>query len=190
MSSTPLFPVIRSLGPSPPPARPNGLLFGSSTMLLIVLRNSERNTPASLPPTWAADSIELYHIDFTASVALVFGNEHSGVSDEIRPLADGNFVIPQVGIIRSLNISVACAVCLYEAFRQKKLAGHYNGSLPQGSDFELLLKEWELNEDESHLPDAKVREFLLQMRNQLNADNLSNPCTSCIVEMENVIKIF
>jgi len=102
-----------------------------------------------------ADSVDLYHIDFTASVALVFGNEHSGVSDEIRPLADGNFVIPQVGIIRSLNISVACAVCLYEAFRQKKSAGHYNGRVPEGTEFELLLREWELNEGEPHFPDEK-----------------------------------
>jgi tRNA (guanosine-2'-O-)-methyltransferase len=101
----------------------------------------------------SADSVELYQIDFTGSLALVFGNEHSGVSDEIRPLADGNFLIPQVGIIRSLNISVACAVCLYEAFRQKKLAGHYNGRLLQGTDHEHLLKEWELNEDEPHFPD-------------------------------------
>jgi tRNA (guanosine-2'-O-)-methyltransferase len=34
-------------------------------------------------------------------------------------MADGNFIIPQVGIIKSLNISVACAVSLYEAQRQK-----------------------------------------------------------------------
>jgi len=40
-------------------------------------------------------------------------------------MADGNFIIPQMGIIQSLNISVACAVSIYEAFRQKNLAGHY-----------------------------------------------------------------
>src|SRR6186713_228652 len=74
----------------------------------------------------SSDAVGLYEIDFTKSLALVFGNEHSGVSDEIRALADGNFVIPQMGIIRSLNISVACAVTLYEAQRQKDLAGHYD----------------------------------------------------------------
>jgi tRNA (guanosine-2'-O-)-methyltransferase len=73
----------------------------------------------------ASDAVPLHALDLTQSVALVFGNEHSGVSDEIRSLADGNFMIPQVGIIQSLNISVACAVTLYEAFRQKELAGHY-----------------------------------------------------------------
>lgn len=72
------------------------------------------------------DAVELHQMNFTESLALVFGNEHSGVSDEARRLADGNFQIPQVGIIKSLNISVAFAVALYEAFRQKTLAGHYH----------------------------------------------------------------
>ena len=78
----------------------------------------------------------------TEPIALVFGNEHSGVSDEIRSLADGNFIIPQAGIIQSLNISVACAVTLYEAYRQKSNAGHYD---QQGLDkfrYEELLAKW------------------------------------------------
>jgi len=83
----------------------------------------------------------LYDLDLTGRIALVFGNEHDGVSDEIRTLADGNFIIPQVGIIRSLNISVACAVTLYEAFRQKSAAGHYDQrSLPDDQAAELLRK--------------------------------------------------
>ncbi|TDW97360.1 TrmH family RNA methyltransferase [Dinghuibacter silviterrae] len=73
----------------------------------------------------SSDAKGLYELDLTGRVALVFGNEHEGVSDGIRDRADGNFIIPQVGIIRSLNISVACAVTLYEAFRQKSGAGHY-----------------------------------------------------------------
>ena len=67
----------------------------------------------------ATDAVNLYDIDFTGSVALVFGNEHEGVSEEIRAMADGNFIVPQMGIIQSLNISVACAVSIYEAMRQK-----------------------------------------------------------------------
>ncbi len=73
-------------------------------------------------------------------MALVFGNEHDGVSEEIRALADGNFVIPQVGMIRSLNISVACAVSLYEAFRQKKAAGHYNQTRLEKPEYLALWK--------------------------------------------------
>lgn len=90
----------------------------------------------------SSDAVSLYDIDLTGRVALVFGNEHSGVSEEIRDLSDGNFIIPQVGIIRSLNISVACAVSLYEGFRQKRAAGHYDRpGLPEGM-YQDLLKEW------------------------------------------------
>ena len=94
----------------------------------------------------SADAVSLYDIDFTKSLALVFGNEHSGVSEEIRVLADGNFVIPQTGIIRSLNISVACAVTLYEAYRQKSRAGHYNREDINGVFWQDILKKWELED--------------------------------------------
>jgi len=90
----------------------------------------------------SSDAVDLYSIDLTKSIALVFGNEHSGVSDEIRALADGNFIIPQAGIIRSLNISVACAVTMYEAFRQKTSAGHYNRQKLEDVRYNELFKEW------------------------------------------------
>jgi tRNA (guanosine-2'-O-)-methyltransferase len=96
----------------------------------------------------SSDAVGLYEIDFTKSLALVFGNEHSGVSDEIRALADGNFVIPQMGIIRSLNISVACAVTLYEALRQKKNAGHYSKRSLGDDEYNELLNEWGFKEDD------------------------------------------
>lgn len=95
----------------------------------------------------SSDAVGLYQIDMTQPIALVFGNEHSGVSDEIRALADGNFIIPQVGIIQSLNISVACAVTLYEAFRQKNNAGHYNRADMDHVMKQGLLKEWELKDN-------------------------------------------
>ena len=81
-------------------------------------------------------------IDFTQSVALVFGNEHDGVSDELRGLADGNFIIPQMGIIQSLNISVACAVTIYEAMRQKRNAGHYDQCSLPADHLAQLKTEW------------------------------------------------
>ncbi|MBN9380412.1 MAG: RNA methyltransferase [Chitinophagaceae bacterium] len=89
-----------------------------------------------------SEALGLYEMDLTQRIALVFGNEHAGVSEEIRALSDGNFIIPQVGIIKSLNISVACAVSLYEAYRQKAAAGHYaQRSLPDGQ-YQALAKEW------------------------------------------------
>ena len=97
----------------------------------------------------STDAVGLHQLNLTESVALIFGNEHSGVSDEIISKADGNFIIPQVGIIKSLNISVACAVTLYEAFRQKSNAGHYDALKLQGTQLETLTTEWGfINEDE------------------------------------------
>lgn len=96
----------------------------------------------------SSDAVSLYDIDFTESIALVFGNEHAGVSDEIRALADGNFIIPQMGIIQSLNISVACAVSIYEACRQKKIAGHYERMSMPAERQEQLLQEWGFKEQE------------------------------------------
>ncbi|MEY2898583.1 MAG: hypothetical protein RL138_636 [Bacteroidota bacterium] len=66
-----------------------------------------------------SEAFSIYDMDFKGSIALVFGNEHAGVTDELRALCDGNFIIPQIGMISSLNISVACAVTIYEAFRQR-----------------------------------------------------------------------
>lgn len=95
----------------------------------------------------SSDAVNLYDIDFTGRIALVFGNEHAGVSDEIRAMADGNFIIPQVGIIKSLNISVACAVTLYEAKRQKQLAGHYDSCRIPEPQLNELLNKWGFEEE-------------------------------------------
>ncbi|RXK86309.1 TrmH family RNA methyltransferase [Filimonas effusa] len=88
------------------------------------------------------DAVSVYQVDFTIPTALVFGNERKGVSDEMSALADGNIIIPMAGMLQSLNISVACAVCIYEAYRQKQLAGHYDSpGLPEMRREELW-KEW------------------------------------------------
>ncbi len=96
----------------------------------------------------SSDAVSLYEINFTGSVALVFGNEHTGVSEEIRAMADGNFLIPQMGIIQSLNISVACAVSIYEALRQKTNAGHYQQQRLPDATFNTLLDEWGFRADD------------------------------------------
>ena len=96
----------------------------------------------------SSDAVGLHQLNLTEPVALIFGNEHSGVSEEIIAMADGNFIIPQVGIIKSLNISVACAVTLYEAYRQKNNAGHYDAIKLEGEQLEGLRNEWGFLEDE------------------------------------------
>jgi tRNA (guanosine-2'-O-)-methyltransferase len=84
----------------------------------------------------------LYDLDLHSPVALVFGNEHRGISREASDLADGNLLIPMVGLIQSLNISVACAVTLYEAMRQRRERGMYEKSALGEVQLEAKLKEW------------------------------------------------
>lgn len=71
-------------------------------------------------------SQSLYELDLTQPTALLFGNEDEGVSKEALALCDGNFTIPQAGFAESLNISVACAVSLFEARRQRAAQGFYS----------------------------------------------------------------
>lgn len=86
--------------------------------------------PTVLATHLTAESKDLYQLDLTAPVALLFGNEHKGVSEAALAYADGNFTIPQMGMVESLNISVACAVTLYEAMRQRRVAGFYDDNTP------------------------------------------------------------
>jgi len=88
------------------------------------------------------DSRPLHDWDLTGSVALVVGNEMRGVSDEALALADGLVEIPMVGMVQSLNVSVASAVCLYEAFRQRLEAGAYGASRLSDEDLALMEQDW------------------------------------------------
>ena len=89
-----------------------------------------------------AASRDLYDLDLTAPVALVFGNEQRGVTDEALAEADGSVVIPMMGMVQSLNISVACAVSLYEALRQRRAAGVYDRPRLPEAELEERLITW------------------------------------------------
>jgi tRNA (guanosine-2'-O-)-methyltransferase len=91
----------------------------------------------------APGTVPLYELDLTGRVALVFGNEHRGVSEEAAESADANFHIPMMGMIQSLNVSVACAVALYEAVRQRLAAGRYAAPRFDAAELERLAGDWE-----------------------------------------------
>ncbi len=88
------------------------------------------------------ESRTLFAWDLLGPVALVFGNEMRGVSEEARALADGAIEIPMAGMVQSLNVSVACAVCLYEACRQRMAAGDYETPKLMASELRLLEEDW------------------------------------------------
>lgn len=89
-----------------------------------------------------ADTVDLYALDLVAPIALVFGNEQRGVSDHATSLADGTIGIPMQGMVESLNISVACAVSLYEAMRQRRFAGLYETPQLSEDEREALSHGW------------------------------------------------
>ncbi len=87
-------------------------------------------------------SKSLYDLDLTGKIAFVFGNEHRGVSRRAAELADGNFQIPMLGLIQSLNVSVACAVALFEAMRQRQIAGLYRKPAMSKEAMQILFEAW------------------------------------------------
>lgn len=81
-------------------------------------------------------------VDYTAKVALVLGAELIGVSSYAIEHADEHVAIPMHGLGASLNVSVAAAVILFEAERQRIAAGLYERSRLAPADFERTLFEW------------------------------------------------
>lgn len=69
---------------------------------------------------------QLYDFDLTRPTAIVLGNEHRGISEEAASGCDELLYIPMLGMVESLNVSVATAVTLFEAMRQRRVAGLYD----------------------------------------------------------------
>lgn len=66
------------------------------------------------------EAVDFRSIDYTQPTAIVVGAELDGISEEAVEGADGAIAIPMLGMTRSLNVSVATAVILYEAQRQRE----------------------------------------------------------------------
>lgn len=71
-------------------------------------------------------AISYRDVDYTQPIALIMGSELFGVSDQTLAYVDQQINIPMMGVTQSLNVSVACAVVLYEAQRQRQAAGMYD----------------------------------------------------------------
>lgn len=80
--------------------------------------------------------------DFLKPTAIILGNEHSGVERELIERAHGELYIPMHGMIQSLNVSVAAAVILAEAARQREAAGYYERSALAPDEFGRRLDKW------------------------------------------------
>lgn len=88
-------------------------------------------------------AVDFREVDYTKPTAIVLGQEKFGISKEALYLADQDILIPMVGMVQSLNVSVASALVLYEAQRQRQEAGMYNReetSLPADEVNRLLFE--------------------------------------------------
>ncbi|GAB4146486.1 MAG: RNA methyltransferase [Ignavibacteriales bacterium] len=92
--------------------------------------------------TLNSNSKNIYDVDFTKKVAIVLGNEHTGVTKAAEELSDQTIYIPMKGMIQSLNVSVAAAVILYEALRQRTDKKMYDKSILSNEEYEKLIDEW------------------------------------------------
>lgn len=90
----------------------------------------------------APDAVDYREIDFTRPTAILFGQEKDGLTNEALALADATLSIPMVGFVASLNVSVAAAIVLFEAMRQRSAAGFYETPRLDAETFERILFEW------------------------------------------------
>ncbi|ERN39968.1 rRNA methylase [Rubidibacter lacunae KORDI 51-2] len=81
-------------------------------------------------------------VDFTQPSAILLGAEKWGVSDRALELVDAQIAIPMVGMVQSLNVSVAAATILFEARRQRQAAGLYDRVRLEPETYRRLLFEW------------------------------------------------
>jgi tRNA (guanosine-2'-O-)-methyltransferase len=89
----------------------------------------------------SVNSVDFREVDYTTPTAVMMGAELHGVSEEGLELADRHVVIPMSGMVHSLNVSVATALILFEAMRQREAAGLYEKSRLSTEDFGRRLFE-------------------------------------------------
>jgi tRNA (guanosine-2'-O-)-methyltransferase len=87
-------------------------------------------------------AIDFRQIDYTKPTAILVGSEKFGVSEQAAEMADEHILIPMLGMVQSLNVSVAAAIILYEAQRQRELTGCYDKRQLSDTVCDQLRFEW------------------------------------------------
>ena len=80
--------------------------------------------------------------DMTLPTAVIMGNEHACGDDELQDLVRDHIYIPMQGMVQSLNVSVATAVILYEAFRQRMAKGMYGSPSLTPDEIQATFDRW------------------------------------------------
>jgi tRNA (guanosine-2'-O-)-methyltransferase len=90
----------------------------------------------------ASDSLSIHDLPLTPDqkIALVFGNEHEGISEEVKAKVDGLVHIPMMGFTESFNISVSASIFLYELIKRASEFESPNFHISEEERSELRLK--------------------------------------------------
>jgi tRNA (guanosine-2'-O-)-methyltransferase len=80
--------------------------------------------------------------DLSRPTAIILGNEHRGVDPELEDLVPDRVYIPMQGMVQSLNVSVAAAITLYEAWRQRQAAGLFDRASFSDEELAALSEAW------------------------------------------------
>lgn len=87
------------------------------------------------------NSKDYREIDYTKPTAILVGEELEGISEQAISMADEKISIPMIGMVQSLNVSVASALVLYEAYHQRMAAGMYDSRSLDKETYMTLLFE-------------------------------------------------
>ena len=105
------------------------------------LKNLKKQGFQIIATSLSENSKDYRKIDYTKPTAILVGEELEGISQQAIQMADENISIPMIGMVQSLNVSVASALVLYEAYHQRMAAGLYdNRSLDKETYMTLLFE--------------------------------------------------
>lgn len=90
----------------------------------------------------SAQSVDFREVDFTRPTAILMGAEITGPSEQARDMADIHFHVPMLGLVESLNVSVACALILAEGIRQRQDKGMLDKPAMSEAEMKRLAFEW------------------------------------------------
>ncbi len=106
-----------------------------------VLKELKENGFSIYTTSLGENTEEVYNVDYSKKVSIVFGNEKEGVSDKVLKYSDKLIKIPMRGMVKSFNVSVSVGIILYEAIRQREISGYIKkGGLATREKQELFLK--------------------------------------------------
>lgn len=104
------------------------------------------------------EAVDYRQLDYTLPCCILLGNERAGVSEKAASLADEHIIIPMLGMVQSLNVSVATAVILFEAQRQRLAAGLYDNQRLSDDTINRQMFYW-LYPKEAAMLEAKGQSF-------------------------------